>query len=86
VVPAVVVFCISGLCLLVLLLGRFGYWCCICSGVGGVLCYEWSFWVFENVWLVGAFSVFGRADTGNPVQIWEVFRNFASFLEFKGLI
>jgi len=27
--------------------------------------------------LVGAFSNFGRADTGNPVQIYGVFADFA---------
>jgi len=37
-------------------------------------------------WLVGAFSVFGRADTGKPVQIWWIFWYFEVFLEFKGLI
>jgi len=32
--------------------------------------------------LVGAFSVFGRADTGNPVQIWCVFCGFEVFPKF----
>jgi len=32
--------------------------------------------------LVGAFSVFGRADTGKPVQILGCFMNFALILEF----
>jgi len=36
--------------------------------------------------LVGAFSDFGRADTGKPVQISGVFMDFALFLGFKGLI
>jgi len=36
--------------------------------------------------LVGAFSVFGHADTGNPVQIWGYFREFTLFLESEGLI
>jgi len=30
--------------------------------------------------LVGAFSVFGRADTGNPVQIWGYISIFVLFL------
>jgi len=29
----------------------------------------WSFLVFDFLVLVGAFSIFGRADTGKPVQI-----------------
>jgi len=32
--------------------------------------------------LVGAFSVFGRADTGKPVQNYGVFVVFVLFLEF----
>jgi len=36
--------------------------------------------------LVGAFSVFGRADTGKPVQNCGVFRENEANLEFKGLI
>jgi len=31
--------------------------------------------------LVGAFSDFGRADTGKPVQIYGVFSDFGTFLE-----
>jgi len=30
---------------------------------------KWSLLIFCFEWLVGAFSVFGNADTGNPVQI-----------------
>jgi len=36
--------------------------------------------------LVGAFSDFGRADTGKPVQILCDFCDFAPILEFLGLI
>jgi len=36
--------------------------------------------------LVGAFSDFGRADTGKPVQIYGVFWILEAFLEFVGLI
>jgi len=36
--------------------------------------------------LVGAFSDFGRADTGKPVQNYGVFRKSEAFLEFLGLI
>jgi len=36
--------------------------------------------------LVGAFSVFGRADTGKPVQILVYFGNFARNPELLGLI
>jgi len=32
--------------------------------------------------LVGAFSVFGRADTGKPVQIYGDFGDFEEFVEF----
>jgi len=31
--------------------------------------------------LVGAFSDFGRADTGKPVQIYILFCDFEAFLE-----
>jgi len=34
---------------------------------------------FENGVLVGAFSVFGRADTGKPVQIFVLFWDFEAF-------
>jgi len=33
------------------------------------------------MWLVGAFSVFGRADTGKPVQILGDLGNFEALLE-----
>jgi len=36
--------------------------------------------------LVGAFSDFGRADTGKPVQNCGVFSEFEVFPGFKGLI
>jgi len=32
------------------------------------------FFVFRFLWLVGAFSIFGYADTGKPVQICCYFR------------
>jgi len=37
--------------------------------------------ILDFVWLVGAFSDFGRADTGKPVQIYGVFSDFEAFLE-----
>jgi len=36
--------------------------------------------------LVGAFSVFGVLDTGNPVQIWTVFQKFTLIPFSEGLI
>jgi len=36
--------------------------------------------------LVGAFSDFGRADTGKPVQNYVLFREIEAFLGFQGLI
>jgi len=36
--------------------------------------------------LVGAFSIFGRADTGNPVQISGLFVIFVVILFSEGLI
>jgi len=42
----------------------FIYWCCYSKST-----LKWAPEVFEKLWLVGAFSDFGRADTGNPVQI-----------------
>jgi len=53
------------------------------------MCYnraKWTFYIFEICGLVGAFSVFGRADTGKPVQILCYLLDFEAFLEFKGLI
>jgi len=41
-----------------------------------------DFLVFGFGVLVGAFSVFGRADTGKPVQICGVFLIFVLFSEF----
>jgi len=38
-------------------------------GLCAVLLIIFRILVFGFLWLVGAFSVFGRADTGNPVQI-----------------
>jgi len=40
---------------------------------------KWAFLIFCFCWLVGAFSDFGRADTGNPVQILGVFWIFGVF-------
>jgi len=53
-------------------------------------CYK----IYENMefkknnfgWLVGAFSVFGPFDTGNPVQIWALFLKSTIFLFPEGLI
>jgi len=44
----------------------------------------WKFLSFGV--LVGAFSVFGHADTGNPVQILGVFGNFTPNQFPEGLI
>jgi len=38
-------------------------------GLCAVLLIIFRILVFDFLWLVGAFSDFGRADTGNPVQI-----------------
>jgi len=45
-----------------------------------------AFLVFEKLVLVGAFSVFGRADTGKPVQNFPYFRKSAPNLKLLGLI
>jgi len=63
----------------VTLFGGFGFI------VVGFICNNviiWAILVFGFWWLVGAFSVLGRLDTGNPVQILWVLGNFALFLEF----
>jgi len=38
--------------------------------------------IFRFGVLVGAFSDFGRADTGKPVQIYRVFSDFEARAEF----
>jgi len=45
-----------------------------------------QFWFFGFGVLVGAFSVFRGADTGNPVQNSSVFGKFTLFRESEGLI
>jgi len=54
-----------------------------------LLCYEYDiFWYFIDILilhfggLVGAFSIFGRADTGKPVQILGYISKIEAFLEF----
>jgi len=44
-----------------------------------LILYILSFLVFGFCWLVGAFSVFGYADTGKPVQIYPLFWKYALF-------
>jgi len=62
-----------------------GGWWWICYFVGYFV-YGSSILVFDFLVLVGAFSVFGRADTGKPVQIFGYFRIFVLILELLGLI
>jgi len=59
--------------------------CCVDRFVGYVGVF-WAILILDFVVLVGAFSVFGRADTGKPVQNYGVFRKSEAFLEFLGLI
>jgi len=42
----------------------------------------WAILVLDFVGLVGAFSDFGRADTGKPVQIYCIFLDFGVFPKF----
>jgi len=43
---------------------------------------NWWILVLHFCWLVGAFSVFGRADTGKPVQNYWLFSEFEARREF----
>jgi len=43
---------------------------------------NWWILVLGFCWLVGAFSVFGRADTGKPVQNYWLFSEFEAQREF----
>jgi len=51
----------------------------ICVGYLNI-CQKWAPDIFNFGVLVGAFSVFGYADTGKPVQIYVVFCDFEGIL------
>jgi len=70
-----------------------GYWCysigllfIVLGRFVGYVGVFWAILILDFAVLVGAFSDFGRADTGKPVQNYGVFRKSEAFLEFLGLI